>query len=117
MAVFKNSTQEKKYHLEDTDGARGVTKQVLLGPAENVPTAVLRKFEISERGHTPAHSHNWEHEVYILQGQGTVTVEGTDHTVQPGDAIYIEPHEQHQFRTMDESLTFLCIIPTSAAQE
>lgn len=32
----------------------------------------MRLFEIQPRGYSPLHQHDWEHEVFILEGKGAV---------------------------------------------
>ncbi len=98
---------------EATDsGAAGVTVRVLLGEPEGAPNFILRRFHIEAGGNTPRHSHQWEHEVYVLAGSGTVLDKGKEHLLEPGDAVLIRPGEEHQFNAAkDEELEFLCIIP------
>jgi quercetin dioxygenase-like cupin family protein len=36
---------------------------------------VMRLFEIEPEGNTPLHTHPWEHEVFILEGEGAVLTE------------------------------------------
>ena len=47
---------------------------------------------------TGGHSHSWDHVVYVLEGTGTLTCDGTDYTVSEGDAIVVPPNSQHQWK-------------------
>jgi quercetin dioxygenase-like cupin family protein len=72
----------------------------------------MRLFEIQANGFTPYHKHDWEHEVFIKDGKGTVVSEGKEYQFKTGDAIFIPPDELHQFKnTSDQKLEFLCLIP------
>jgi quercetin dioxygenase-like cupin family protein len=76
------------------------------------PTFAMRLFEMKPNGYSPFHSHAWEHEVYILEGKGTVVSEQGEKRFKVGDAILILPNEKHQFKnTGAQTLKFLCLVP------
>ncbi|MEM0969206.1 MAG: cupin domain-containing protein [Verrucomicrobiota bacterium] len=57
---------------------------------------------------TERHYHKISEELYfILEGVGSMEIDGTVQTVNPGDAILIPPGEWHQI-TATSSLRFLC---------
>jgi quercetin dioxygenase-like cupin family protein len=63
-------------------------------------------------GYSPYHHHEWEHEVFILEGEGTITTESGDIPFQPGSVVFIPPNEYHQFKnTGKRPVKFLCLIP------
>ncbi len=94
------------------DGAAGVTMRMLIGPDDGAPNFNMRLFEVAPGGHTPAHSHGWEHEVYVLGGAGAVRAAGADHPAAAGQCVYVSPNEEHQFvNTGSEPLRFLCLVP------
>ncbi len=96
------------------DGVNGATMAVMVGRADRAPNFALRQFEVAPGGNTPRHSHDYEHEVYVVSGSGTVLLEGEYRPVRGGDVIYVPADEEHQFRaSADESLRFLCIVPMS----
>ena len=58
------------------------------------------------------HFHDFEHEVFILAGEGIFVVEGQEKQIKAWDVVYVDPNIEHQFRnTGSETLKFLCIIP------
>ena len=96
------------------DGADGVTMRMMVGRDDGAPNFAMRHFTVEPGGHTPRHSHNYEHEVVILRGAGTAENEGELHDIAPGDVLFVEPNRVHQFRnTGDEPLEFLCLVPVS----
>jgi len=110
MIIRKSSLVEAE--KADEGGAAGVGVKVLLGEPEGAPNFVLRRFYIEPEGHSPRHSHEWEHEVYVLAGSGTVFAGGKELPLEPGDAVLVPPGEEHQFTAGgDEPFEFLCIIP------
>lgn len=99
----------------DMPGAKDCRVRSLVGSAESAPNFAMRQFEVSPGGHTPKHSHDYEHEIFVLEGQG-VAVEGNiEHRLQAGDVVFVSPNDVHQFRnTGSGPLKFLCLIPNSA---
>ncbi len=93
-------------------GARGVEMQMLCGPADGCPTFAMRRFFVASGGCTPKHSHDYEHEVVILGGEGVVFGNGREERIGAGDVLYVPANEVHQFRNEGpETLEFLCLVP------
>ena len=96
-------------------GASGCRVRWLIGENVEAPNFAMREFEVAAGGHTPKHSHPYEHEVYVLEGQGVILENDTTHPIKAGDTIYVAPDEIHQFQNRsDTALKFLCLIPNSA---
>ena len=96
----------------EMEGASNVTMRMLIGPADGAPNFNMRMFEVAPGGHTPLHRHDWEHEVYVLDGAGSVRSAKGDHPIAAGDCVFVPPGEQHQFRNAaNETLKFLCLVP------
>jgi len=92
--------------------AKGVTIRVLMGENVGAPTFTMRHFEIAPGGHTPFHSHPWEHEVFVLSGRGIARRRDGQSRVGPGSFVYVPPDEEHNFENAgDEPFSFLCVIP------
>ena len=90
----------------------GVTMRVVAGPDEKAPTFVMRVFEIEPGSGTPHHAHPWEHEMYVVKGQGTLKSGNTEKPLQEGDAITVLADEPHGiFNTGKELLTVICVVP------
>jgi len=99
-------------------GAEGCRVRWLIGSADGAPTFAMRQFEVVPGGHTPRHSHPYEHEVFVLEGEGEVYEGDQPRRLQAGDVVYVKPDEVHQFRnTGDGPLKFLCLVPNSAASQ
>lgn len=98
------------------EGASGCQVRWLLGQPEGVPNFAMRQFEVEPGGFTPRHQHPYEHEVFVLEGEGVVYAGDQPHPLRPGDVVYVQPDEIHQFRNTGAGpLKFLCLIPNSAA--
>lgn len=70
----------------------------------------LAEATLPASGSTQRHYHRLSEEFYfILEGRGTMEIDGDSCEVGPGDAILIPPGAWHQIRSADEaSLRFLC---------
>ena len=93
---------------------QGVTLRRVISEQDGAPNYYMRVFDISPGGYSPLHSHAWEHEIYILSGEGEVVEEGGSTPIKPGTAIFIPGEELHQLKnTGDQLLRFICTIPSS----
>ena len=99
----------------DMEDAEHVKMRLLLSQDDGADNFVMRMFEIGPGGHTPLHAHDWEHEIYILDGQGVITFEGVDYSLIPGNTLLVPGGTMHQFKCTDPKVfRFLCIVPASA---
>jgi quercetin dioxygenase-like cupin family protein len=98
--------------VKGTNAAPGVTMRVVAGTAEGAPTFVMRIFEIEPGCNTPYHTHSWEHEMFIIKGQGTLKGGDTEIPLKEGDTIMALPDEKHGvFNTGKELMTMICMVP------
>ena len=112
MAYFDKTENVEVDELDEE--VKNVTKRVLIGSDQNAPNFIMRHFTIEEDGYSPDHSHDWEHEVYVLEGEGIIRDENGEHHVKKGDFAYIPPKENHQFKNSNEDpFKFICVIPKS----
>jgi quercetin dioxygenase-like cupin family protein len=95
------------------EGAENVSVRVLFGPEDAAPTFAMRVFEFDKAGHTPYHSHPFEHEVLILKGEVAVVTEKGPINLDVGDTLMVNPGEMHQFKNLSKTNTteILCLIP------
>ena len=111
MISIKSSEGTEKIEITDLEGAEKVEKEVLLGSDEGVENFAMRRFTLDKGGHTPYHSHDWEHEVYVLKGEGKIKTKDGDKKLSRDDAVYVPSGEKHQFVSGNEGMTFLCLVP------
>lgn len=72
----------------------------------------MRIFEMEAGGYSPFHSHHWEYEVFILEGEGPAISEKVQRRFRAGDVIFIPPDEKHQLKNNGENtVKFLCLVP------
>ncbi len=105
----------------EMDGVLGASMALMVGRDDGAPNFALRHFEIAPGGHTPRHAHDFEHEVFIVEGSGEVLLDGEYRAIRSGDVLYIPADHEHQFRADGEmtdatgsvGLRFLCLVPMS----
>ncbi len=101
----------------DNGPARGVAARVVIGKADGAPNFCMRVFEIAPEGHTPRHSHAWEHEMFIHAGEGEIFGNGRWSPMRAGQAVFVPGHEEHQMKnTGRQPLVVVCLVPASAPE-
>jgi len=94
------------------EDAKGVKMRRVIAEEDGAPHFIMRVFELEPDGYTPLHSHEWEHEVFILSGEGKVTSAEGKHKVRADDVVFVPGNEMHQFRNIGEQpFKFICLIP------
>ena len=107
----------KAYHYttvpsEAFEGRPGVSLRWAIGRNVGAPNFVARVIDIEGGAATAYHTHAWEHEVFVLEGDGVVRDAEGETPIAPGYCVYVEPGEVHQFINRGESvLRIICIIP------
>lgn len=96
----------------EMEGAVGCQLRVLVGQEDGAPNFTMRQFEVAPGGHTPLHSHGYEHEVFVLEGEGAVQIGQCHYPLRPGTVVFVPAGTLHQFRNEGSGvLRFLCLIP------
>jgi len=99
--------------IPDMEGAKGVYKQIPISKENGTPTFSFRVFTIEPGGHTPLHSHPFEHLNYVIEGNGSVIADKLEHNLKKSDFVMISPGETHQYRNTspDDPLVIICAVP------
>lgn len=83
-------------------GAKGVKLRTVIGKKDGAPNFDMRVISFDPGGQSPTHSHDYEHEIYVFKGQGTVEVDGKKVKVKPGDVVYVPANADHHFKAEDD---------------
>ena len=98
--------------VEAVSEAPGAAMRWVIDEKDGAPNFALRIVELEPGASTPFHNHDWEHEVFILEGEGVVKSEQGDMPFNSGTVVFVPPNERHQFRnTGEKPVKFLCLIP------
>lgn len=109
----------KHVHYADVDleipneeGIKDIKIRWLITKKDGAEHFAMRLFEVKPGGYSPLHQHDWEHEVFILNGEGTARTKSKEEYFKEGDVFFIKPLEWHQFiNTGKDTLKFICLIP------
>ncbi len=96
--------------IEDSE-MKGVKFYPLITSRDGAPNFALRVFEVGPNGYSPKHSHEWEHEIYIISGDGNVLTKSGKVPIEKDHALLIEPHELHQIQAGERGIAFICVVP------
>jgi quercetin dioxygenase-like cupin family protein len=101
----------------DNEMAKGVDGRVLIGKKDGANNFCMRIFEIAPGGHTPKHTHDWEHEMFIHAGTGEIFCDGRATPVQAGFAVFVDANLEHQIRNTGTALMkVVCLVPPQAPE-
>jgi quercetin dioxygenase-like cupin family protein len=107
-------TDYRQVPLEDVamEEAKNVQVRWLISDKDQAENFAMRLFEVGPEGNTPYHAHDWEHEVFILEGEGEVKIEEKTYSLTKDVVVFVEPNQKHGFRNTGKgTLKFLCLIP------
>ena len=97
---------------QDVPGHPGVTIRWLIAKNEGAPNFCMRMFELQPGSSTPYHTHDWEHEMFILEGIGEVNDGEKLRPVKKWDFVLIPANDEHNIKNVgDEILRLLCFVP------
>ncbi len=95
------------------DAYKNVLGRVLISPETGWEDYVMRMFELGKDGYSADHQHDFPHIVFVLDGIGTLVLDGKEKPIENGSFAYIPNNSQHQLLnkgTGDEKLKFICIV-------
>jgi quercetin dioxygenase-like cupin family protein len=114
-AIMILKTRSNSKTAEFPPEVKGVTMWELITDREGAPTFQLREVRIEAGMKSPDHSHDWEHEMYILEGDAICTTGDKETPVKVGDAILIPGGEHHFIRAGKKGVRLVCCIPVTKA--
>ncbi|MDY7039355.1 MAG: cupin domain-containing protein [Chloroflexota bacterium] len=102
----------REVEAQAVEGVPGVTVRWVITEDDGAPYFAMRVFDVQPGHATPYHAHWFEHEVFVLAGQGKLRSEDGEYPLQAGSVVFAPGDEVHQFvNTGDEVFRFICLIP------
>ena len=85
--------------IEGEEVGKGVVMRWVISEKDGAENFFMRIIE-AEPGTQgpPMHNHAYEHEMYILEGQGLVVGDEGEKPFKSGDVIFIPPNEKHEIK-------------------
>jgi quercetin dioxygenase-like cupin family protein len=107
--LYITALEEVKKIVPDMESAKGVYKQIPISKENGTPTFSFRVFTIEPEGHTPLHTHPFEHLNYVIKGRGVVVDENREYDVKKGDFVMFLPDEVHHYKNISTSVPLVII--------
>lgn len=85
----------------EMDEAKGAVIRHVITEKDGAPNFNMRIVSIERDGQGPSHSHSWEHEFFVLAGQGIAEVGDSMVNLKQGDVLYVPPSVQHCIRAKE----------------
>ena len=99
---------------EKVEGVENVTIRWVIDEKVGAKNFAMRYFVIKQGGETPLHTHDWEHEMFVVKGEGYISDGKNKTKIKAGDAIFVDSNEPHQVINEDSpTLEIICLIPLS----
>jgi quercetin dioxygenase-like cupin family protein len=94
--------------------APNITKRIIFGPERFWKEYTMRHFVLPPGCCVPPHSHEWDHFVLGIAGEGQIVVDGEVGPLPPGSWGHIPGGTEHTFENHSEEkdFIFICIVPT-----
>lgn len=91
----------------------GIGIRWVISDKDQAPNFAMRIIEIEPGITFKPHQHPYEHEIYVLEGEGWVTdASGDVNAMHPGAALFVPADEVHGYRNPGtKTLKFICVIP------
>ncbi|TLZ64495.1 MAG: cupin domain-containing protein [Methanobacteriota archaeon] len=93
-------------------GATRVLMKQLAGREDGAEKTALHEIRIQKGGRTSVHRHNWQHQIFVTSGRGTLTLGGRETRLKAGDVLVIGRGEEHGFEQRGRApFVFLTVTP------
>ncbi len=94
-------------------GSKKVTMRWLVGKMTGATTYSMRRFEIQTGGIIPLHTHDEEHQIFVLRGQAKALGFPEGAMAKKDDVVFIPPRVEHGYDNTNgkEPFIFICVIP------
>ena len=100
------------------EGVKNATMRVLIGKKDGAKNFVMRLFEIAPEGFTPFHQHDFEHELFVIEGNGVLVTENKEIPFKARSCLFVEANEMHRFKnTCEGILKLICLIPAAYSSD
>lgn len=107
----KNYDEIEKIPMEGGAGIRW-----LITHRDGAPNFSMRLINVPAGGNTPYHTHNYEHEIFVIEGEMEATIGDEKYRASQNNFVYIPPDVYHGMKAIRD-LTIICVVPVKAAKE
>jgi quercetin dioxygenase-like cupin family protein len=110
--MFVVNFKEREVTDVDLAGSKNATMRWLIGKRSGALHYAMRLFEIAPGGIVPLHSHEEEHEIFVLNGEAKL-IGDLEEYAKKDDVVFVPPNEPHGYDNTEgtEIFRFICVIP------
>jgi quercetin dioxygenase-like cupin family protein len=103
---------EVEEQIPAEEGVKDVTVRWVISDKDGAENFAMRVFTFQPGGHTPHHTHDWEHELFMLEGLAVLRSGEEKIPFRPGEFAFIRENELHQIRNEGKvPAVVICLIP------
>ena len=104
--------KEREQKDVEMAGSQKVTVRWLIGRQTGAKTYAMRIFEIAPGGFIPLHTHDEEHEIFVLNGEAEVLGDNGG-VAKKDDVVFVPSNEPHGYDNKEgkDTFRFICVIP------
>ncbi len=99
---------------KEMDG--GARIRWLITHRDGAPTFSMRHINIPVGKSTPFHSHDYEHEIFLIEGEIEATIGDLKCNAIKGDFLFIPPNAFHGMKAVRDA-KLICVVPVKVARE
>ena len=109
--MFIKSSESVEKESLPMEGVKNTKMQWLIAEKDGAEHFYMRMVIMEPDGIVPLHNHPYVHEVYVVEGEGAVLLEGEEKPMKEGDFVFVEGDLVHGFKnTGKDELKFICCI-------
>lgn len=97
--------------VKEKEDRKGMKYYPMLTPKDGTPNFSMRLIELKPGGYTPKHRHDFEHEAYVIVGNGFLVIDEVKTKVEKDDFILVNLLELHQFEAGEFGMNLICVVP------
>lgn len=102
--------------IEELDLEGGGKIRWLITHRDGAQNFSMRLITIPGGKSTPNHSHDYEHEIFVLAGKGEAELDGKNISVEKDMFLFIPGGVTHTIRA-ESSMKMICVVPVEAAMK
>ncbi|MEM0133726.1 MAG: cupin domain-containing protein [Thermoplasmatales archaeon] len=114
---MKNMTQpvvKRASEIKELDLEGGGKIRWLITHRDGAKNFSMRLITVPKGQFTPNHSHDYEHEIFLLEGKGEAILDGKKFAVGRDDFLFIPGGVKHTI-SAKENMKMICVVPIDAA--
>lgn len=107
---------EQASEVEELTLDGGGTIRWLITHRDGAENFSMRLITVPGGNSTPDHSHDYEHEIFVMEGEGEAELDGKITTVGRESFLFIPGGVKHTIRA-NTKMRMICVVPIDAARK